>query len=164
MNRPVLTALLCALVPFLLALGVAPPSHAAPDLAGDLPARSLAADGDTLSPALRALRVASNQAGDPYRWGAAGPNAFDCSGLTSFSFRRAGREIPRTAAAQRRATRHIARRDRRRGDLVFFHGSNGVYHVGIYAGSNQMWHAQKTGTRVHKATVWSGWVSYGRVR
>lgn len=112
---------------------------------------------------IRALRIASAQAGDPYRYGAAGPNAFDCSGLTSFSFARAGKSIPRTSKAQRAATRHISAKDRQRGDLVFFHGSGGVYHVGIYAGDNAIWHAPYMGRTVSKERIWSSSVSYGRV-
>ncbi len=112
----------------------------------------------------RAVRVAARQAGDPYRWGASGPHAFDCSGLTSFAFKRVGRHLPRTSSAQRAATKRISPARVRRGDLVFFHGSSGVYHVGIYAGSRSIWHAPSTGSRVSRARIWTKSVSYGRVR
>ncbi len=68
-------------------------------------------------------------------YGAAGPGAFDCSGLTYYAFRHAGfGSIPRTSAAQSHFARHISRANMHRGDLMFFYGSGGVYHVGIFAG------------------------------
>jgi cell wall-associated NlpC family hydrolase len=108
-----------------------------------------------------AVHVAHNQVGDPYRYGADGPNAFDCSGLTFFSFEKAGLRLPRTAAAQYRHVRHIHKRSLRRGDLVFFHNSSGsVYHVGIYLGhwdgSRWILHAPYPGTRVHRERIWTG--------
>lgn len=117
-----------------------------------------------LSVGERIVRTAAAQAGDPYRYGAAGPHAFDCSGLVLYSAKRNGKHLPRTSSAQRGATRRIAFKDRRRGDLVFFHGSSGVYHVGIYAGMNTIWHAPYTGARVRKERIWTSAVSYGRVR
>jgi cell wall-associated NlpC family hydrolase len=116
----------------------------------------------------RVVRTAAAQAGDPYRYGATGPDAFDCSGLTSFAYRVGGRkQIPRTSSAQRAATRRISATDARRGDLVFFHNSGGVYHVGIYAGviggARMVWHSPKPGSRVHRARIWTSAVSYGRV-
>lgn len=80
-----------------------------------------------------AARVAARQKGDPYRYGASGPGAFDCSGLTSYSFRKAGMKLPRTANSQYQRVRKIKKRNIRKGDLVFFGGSR-KYHVGIYWG------------------------------
>lgn len=114
--------------------------------------------------ARRAYRVGAAQTGDPYRYGAAGPSAFDCSGLTSYAYRNAGKTIPRTSSAQRGATRHIAAGEAKVGDLVFFHGSGGVYHVGLYAGQGQILHAPYSGTSVRKERIWTSSVSYGRVR
>jgi len=114
--------------------------------------------------AIRAFRVAAAQKGDPYRYGAAGPNAFDCSGLTSYAFRRAGVPIPRTSSAQRGATRRIPARAARPGDLVFFQSGGSVYHVGFYAGHHQVLHSPYSGTRVRKERIWTSAVSYGRVR
>lgn len=112
----------------------------------------------------RAMRVGVAQKGDPYRYGAAGPHAFDCSGLTSFAYKRVGKALPRTSSMQRSATKRIRAGQARRGDLVFFHGSNGVYHVGLYAGRGYVVHSPKPGTRVHRAKIWTRSVSYGRVR
>ncbi|QNN54071.1 C40 family peptidase [Nocardioides mesophilus] len=107
-----------------------------------------------------AFDIARHQLGDPYRWGAAGPDAFDCSGLVYYSFRRAGfTNVPRTAAAQAGFARHIARSNMRRGDLVFFSSGGHVYHVGVFAGwSNgrrMIVHASRTGTPVKRDPIWT---------
>ena len=109
----------------------------------------------------KALRVAKNQKGDRYKYGAEGPRRFDCSGLVYFSTRRAGFEdVPRTSAEQGRYMRHIKRKNMRRGDFVFFTGSSGgVYHVGMYVGRRDgdraIVHAPKPGTRVRVEKVWT---------
>jgi cell wall-associated NlpC family hydrolase len=107
-----------------------------------------------------ALEVARNQKGDPYRYGANGPGAFDCSGLTQFSYGRAGLFLPRTSGRQARYSRRIVKKNMRKGDLMFFYDRGGVYHVGIYVGWNgtgrrRVLHAAKPGTRVHTSTVWT---------
>lgn len=109
------------------------------------------------------LDITRHQEGDPYRYGAAGPNRFDCSGLVYYSYRHAGfRHIPRTAAAQARHMRRIRKRHLRRGDFVFFYSgrarARNVYHVGVFAG----WHhghrtmidAPHTGSHVHRQRIW----------
>lgn len=111
--------------------------------------------------ALRALDIARAQKGDPYRYGATGPNAFDCSGLIRFSFARAGFSgIPRTSSAQAAWARRIPKRAMRPGDLVFFTDGGGVYHAGIFAkwdrGRRVIVHAPSTGSRVHAAKIWTG--------
>ncbi|HET6698950.1 MAG TPA: NlpC/P60 family protein, partial [Nocardioidaceae bacterium] len=64
------------------------------------------------------MDVARHQKGDPYRYGAAGPNAFDCSGLIYYSYRRAGfRHVPRTSSAQAHFMNRIKRSHMRKGDL-----------------------------------------------
>lgn len=111
----------------------------------------------------RALRIALNKQGDPYRYGADGPNAFDCSGLTSFAFHHAGFDrLPRTAAAQAGFVRHIAKKNMRPGDFVFFRSDGHVYHVGIFDGWHDhhriIVHAPHTGEDVRKERLWtSAW-------
>ena len=107
-----------------------------------------------------AMGIAVAQRGKPYVYGAAGPGAFDCSGLTSFAFHRAGfRGMPRTAAAQAGFVRHIPRDRMRRGDLIFFSSGGHVYHVGLYAGftHGRRWvlHAPYPGQRVHPEPLWT---------
>jgi len=106
-----------------------------------------------------ALKVARNQIGDPYRYGAAGPGAFDCSGLTMFAFGRAGVRLPRSTDAQARAVRRIQRHNMHKGDLMFFYGSGGIYHVGIFMGFKDgrrvILHSSYSGRPVQRDRVWS---------
>lgn len=113
---------------------------------------------------LRAVHAAATRRGAVYRLGSQGPRAFDCSGLTRWSYARAGKRLPRTAQQQWAATRHIASRWRRPGDLVFFFSHHHVYHVAMYAGRGQIWHAPKPGSRVKRVKLWTSHVRYGRVR
>ena len=112
----------------------------------------------------RVLRVARAQTGDRYAYGAAGPNAFDCSGLTSYVYRVAtGKRLPHSSSAQQGSTRRISAASARRGDLVFFHDGGHVYHVAIYAGHHTVIHAPYPGQRVHRERIWTSAVTYGRV-
>ncbi|MFI5804883.1 C40 family peptidase [Streptomyces sp. NPDC051561] len=114
--------------------------------------------------ATKALQIAASKRGAPYKYGAVGPYRFDCSGLTLYSYKRAGKSLPRSAQAQYNKTRHISASQRQRGDLVFFHRGRGVYHVGIYAGAGKIWHSPKRNTVVRLERIWSKSVWYGRVR
>ena len=118
--------------------------------------------GFTARQGVQVVGVASTRKGSAYRWGGNGPRAFDCSGLTKWSFARVGKNIPRTAHAQWKASRKITRAQARPGDLVFYGGSY-KYHVGIYAGNGKMWHAPRTGETVKLAKVRAN-AAYGRVR
>jgi cell wall-associated NlpC family hydrolase len=81
---------------------------------------------------VRVARVARRQIGDPYRWGASGPSAFDCSGLVRFAYRQAlRRPLPHGAAALSRIGRPVARRNVRPGDVAYWGGRGSAYHVGI---------------------------------
>lgn len=112
----------------------------------------------------RVVSTAATRQGSPYSYGASGPRRFDCSGLTMWTFRKLNRSLPHSSSAQYGRTKHIRARDRRLGDLVFFHNRGRIYHVGIYAGKNQIWHAAYSGTRVRKERIWTSAVYYGRVR
>ncbi|MFJ3922093.1 C40 family peptidase [Streptomyces sp. NPDC090022] len=110
----------------------------------------------------KAVEVAASKQGSPYQYGATGPKRFDCSGLTLYAFKKAGRRLPRTAAQQYEHTRHIPEADRVPGDLVFFPRGGTVGHVGIYAGHDRIWHAPRPGTYVRLERIWSAAVRYGR--
>jgi cell wall-associated NlpC family hydrolase len=112
----------------------------------------------------KVVKVAATRKGAAYKWGAIGPRRFDCSGLTKWSFKRVGKNLPRTSRAQYKATTRISRSQARPGDLVFFLSRGRVYHVGIFAGGNRMWHAPRPGQRVKLAKIYSKSVRYGRVR
>ncbi|MGY1697731.1 MULTISPECIES: C40 family peptidase [unclassified Geodermatophilus] len=93
-----------------------------------------------------AVDTALAQVGDPYVYGATGPNAFDCSGLTSYSYAAAGISIPRTSKLQSTFGTAVAKSDLQPGDLVFFYSP--VSHVGMYIGNGQMVHASTAGKPV----------------
>ncbi|WP_369387811.1 C40 family peptidase [Streptomyces sp. CG1] len=130
---------------------------------GSITVPGLAPDASAATLASKALQVAASQKGAPYQWGATGPHRFDCSGLTLYSFKKAGKSLPRTAAAQYNKSHHISAGSRRAGDLVFFHSGSYVYHVGIYAGHGKIWHAPKTGDVVRLQKIWTSSVWYGRI-
>jgi cell wall-associated NlpC family hydrolase len=105
-----------------------------------------------------AVRWALAQLGDPYQWGAAGPDRFDCSGLTSSAYRAAGVTIPRVSRAQWGAGPHVAVDRLLPGDLIFY-GDNpsnpaSIHHVGMYIGNGLMVHAPHTGDVVRVASIW----------
>ncbi|MFF1834331.1 C40 family peptidase [Streptomyces sp. NPDC058231] len=131
---------------------------------GTMLAPGTAADAQATTRATKALDVAASKEGSPYRYGATGPHRFDCSGLTLYAFKKAGKWLPRTAQQQYNKTRHILASRRQRGDLVFFHSGRYVYHVGIYAGRGRIWHSPKTGAVVRLERIWTNSVWYGRVR
>jgi cell wall-associated NlpC family hydrolase len=95
---------------------------------------------------LRAVAFAKANIGKPYRYGAAGPGAFDCSGLVMSAFRKAGVDLPRTSAAQSRVGTPVSRDQLKPGDLLFFYSP--VSHVGIYIGGGMMVHASTSGEPV----------------
>jgi cell wall-associated NlpC family hydrolase len=130
---------------------------------GSIVAPGLATDAAAAAPATKALQIAASKKGSPYQYGATGPRRFDCSGLTVYAFKKAGKKLPRTAAAQYNKTHHISASHRRAGDLVFFHWGRSVYHVGIYAGKGRIWHSPKTGDVVRLQKIWTKSVWYGRV-
>jgi cell wall-associated NlpC family hydrolase len=109
------------------------------------------------------LRTAAAQKGKPYRYGAAGPRAFDCSGYTQYVLKQQGIRLSRTAGAQYRQTKRVSVMRAKVGDLVFFHGSGGVYHVGILAGKMKMWHAPHSGTVVKLAKIYGRNWTIGRI-
>lgn len=116
----------------------------------------------------RALSMARTRLGDPYRYGADGPTRFDCSGLTYWAYRHAGRSIPRTAQEQYRHAHHIAASSRREGDLVFFGPTRDIFHVGLYAGHGRVLNANSGSYRGYKIVIapiseYGREVHYGRI-
>jgi cell wall-associated NlpC family hydrolase len=135
-----------------------PDSHAAPAT----PATTAHDRGAAQVPGARVLRAAAEERGDPYKYGADGPASFDCSGLTKHVYAQFGVELPHNSAAQYRAVDHVAKAEMRRGDLLFFHNQDGIYHVGIFAGGKQMWAAQNPGEDVRKHQIWTDRFLVGR--
>jgi cell wall-associated NlpC family hydrolase len=99
-------------------------------------------------------RAAQSLIGSPYRYGGAGPDVFDCSGLVSYVHRQLGYATPRTAAQQYAQARPVPLADLQPGDLVFFRlNGAAVSHVGVYMGNGRFVHAPQTGGRVREAAL-----------
>jgi cell wall-associated NlpC family hydrolase len=114
--------------------------------------------------AARAVAFALRQRGKPYQWGAQGPGAYDCSGLTWAAWRAAGVTIPRTAAGQLAGLPH-ARGRLRPGDLVI-HPSRGPTrrHVAMVVGPGRMVEARGRGIPVQVTGLRGGWLGAVRPR
>lgn len=113
------------------------------------------------SAAAIAVRAAESRVGDPYVWGAAGPNSFDCSGLVMWAYAQAGIYLPHYSGAQYADTVHIPMSDLQPGDLVFF--ANPGQHVAMYVGNGEVVQAPYTGANVEIVPLYSGFVLASRV-
>ncbi|MGO3325485.1 NlpC/P60 family protein [Gordonia sp. (in: high G+C Gram-positive bacteria)] len=98
------------------------------------------------SPALVAVQAAISRIGDPYVWGATGPNQFDCSGLMLWAYKQANKGIPRTSEAQLAGGKPVERDDLKPGDLVIYYPD--ATHVGMYVGDGFVVHAATFGVPV----------------
>jgi cell wall-associated NlpC family hydrolase len=108
------------------------------------------------------VAFALRQRGKPYRWGAEGPGAFDCSGLTWAAWRAAGVAIPRTAAAQLAGLPHVRGR-LRPGDLLIYRSTGPTgRHVAMVVGRGLMVEAPGRGIPVRSTSIRHGWL--GAVR
>ena len=103
--------------------------------------------------AAAAVQYALAQVGDAYVYGAAGPSAFDCSGLTMMSWAQAGVGLPHSSSAQFGSGPHVSSSALQPGDLVFYYSP--ISHVGIYIGNGLIVHAANPGTGVRVAGVFS---------
>ena len=98
------------------------------------------------------VKLAKKEIGKPYVWGAAGPFAFDCSGLTSYVYKHAAHKtLPRTTYGQitRGKTIRVSTKKLKKGDLLFW----GNYHVAIYIGRGKFVHAPAPGQKVKTQTL-----------
>ena len=93
-----------------------------------------------------ALAYARKQLGKPYRWGAVGPDAYDCSGLTLAAWRAAGVSLPRVSRQQATVGRPVGKSELQPGDLVFFYSP--ISHVSLYAGNGTILDAPRPGKTV----------------
>lgn len=130
------------------------------------PTASRAASGQTSGTAAvsgssrgaAAAAFARSQLGKPYRFGSAGPDAYDCSGLTGAAWKAAGVTLPRTSQTQIGVGRSVSRNELQPGDLVFYY--SGVSHVGLYVGGGQIIHSPNPRKSVEYASVdsmpWAG--------
>jgi cell wall-associated NlpC family hydrolase len=93
-----------------------------------------------------AVQVAMAQLGDPYVWGAEGPNSFDCSGLMLYAWGKAGVSLSHSSKAQASEGRRISKSQLMPGDLVFYYSP--ISHVGMYIGNGRIVHASRPGKPV----------------
>lgn len=120
--------------------GQAPAAGSGGTSTDPVPAPAPTSKGET------ALAFAREQLGEKYKYGAAGPSSWDCSGLTMKAWADAGVSLPHSAAAQYKIGAKVSQADLQPGDLVFFY--SGPSHVGIYAGNGEVIHAPKPGKTV----------------
>jgi NlpC/P60 family len=108
---------------------------------------------------MRAVRFALGQRGKPYRWGAEGPGAYDCSGLTWAAWRAAGVAIPRTAAGQLAGLSQVRGR-LEPGDLLIYRTDGpSRRHVAMVVGQGRMVEALGRGTPVRSTSIRPGWLA-----
>jgi cell wall-associated NlpC family hydrolase len=100
-----------------------------------------------------AVNTAKAQLGKPYVYGGAGPDSFDCSGLTMYAWRAGGVGLPHSAAMQYDSISHISVSQLQPGDLVFFYTP--IEHVGMYVGGGQMIDAPYTGAVVRYDSIYN---------
>jgi cell wall-associated NlpC family hydrolase len=113
------------------------------------------------SAAAEAVAAAESRVGDPYVWGAAGPTAFDCSGLVMWAYEQAGISLPHYSGAQFSDTTQIPMSDLEPGDLVF--PANPGEHVAMYVGNGEIVQAPYTGADVQVVPLSSFFVLASRV-
>jgi len=125
-------------------------------VATDSPAAPAAAGPSATPPGAVAgvVRYAYAQLGKPYRWGAAGPDAFDCSGLTMMAWAQAGVSLPDSSRAQFGVGRQVTRAELRAGDLIF--RNSPISHVALYVGNGMQVAATHTGSTVKYQSAWQG--------
>jgi peptidoglycan DL-endopeptidase CwlO len=110
----------------------------------------------------QALEAAMTRRGDPYVWGAAGPDEFDCSGLVVWAFAQEGITLPHFTGDLWESGVHVPRADLEPGDLVFFFPD--ISHVGIYVGDGLMIDAPDFGEAVQVEPVfWDEYVGAVRI-
>ena len=102
------------------------------------------------------VSYALSQVGDRYVAAAAGPDSFDCSGLTLSAWRQAGVSLPHYSVSQYGSTQHVSVNEAQPGDLVFYFGG-GAHHVGLYIGGGKMVHAANPSDGVRIDSIFGPW-------
>ncbi|MBU3064026.1 C40 family peptidase [Nocardia sp. NEAU-G5] len=130
--------------------GVIPPNILPPGT--QIPGLTAPAPAQAQSVGQRAANAALSRVGDPYVYGATGPNSFDCSGLVKWSYAQAGRDLPRTSYEQLNAGAPVALNSLQPGDVVSYYGGS---HSGLYVGNGNIVHASTYGKPVAVAPLYS---------
>jgi len=105
------------------------------------------------------INLAIAQMGKRYRWAATGPDTFDCSGFTTFVYKKNGISLPRTSTAQSEVGEKVTYSNLKKGDLIFFRSKNSsrISHTGIYLGNNLFIHASSAKKEVVQSKLDSGY-------
>ena len=120
------------------------------------PSSSDNGSGSSVAPSGRAagaVAYALAQVGKSYVYGAAGPNAFDCSGLTMAAYRSVGVYLPHSSSAQIGSGRRVSSSELRPGDLVFYYSP--IHHVGMYIGGGRIVHAANPSSGIRIDSLYS---------
>src|SRR5207245_3969237 len=120
--------------------------------AGALAAQRIKFAGPVSPGAQAAVQFAAAQEGKPYVYGGAGPDAYDCSGLTMRAWQAGGVSLPHSAADQQAMLPSVPLSALQPGDLVFV--GYPAHHVSIYEGGGKVITAPHTGTVVQEESVW----------
>jgi cell wall-associated NlpC family hydrolase len=143
-------------VPALFTVALATPAHAMSDDGDDTPAVEQTSDA-TSADIQTVMNYAYAQLGKPYVFAAAGPNAFDCSGLTMAAYRQIGIDLPHLSFTQATMGREVSKADIRAGDLLFFYGGQAPAqskgHVAIAVSATHMISAPRSGVPVHLVPI-----------
>ena len=150
-KRIILLAIATALI-----LGLAVPALAMGD--DGVETVATAHNYDDASPEIQAVMAyVFAQLGKPYVFAAAGPNAFDCSGLTMMAYRQIGVDLPHYSVTQANLGWAVSRDDIRPGDLLFFFGGKAPArnkgHVAIAVSATEMISAPRPGVPVHEVPI-----------
>ena len=115
-----------------------------------------------------AANWALTQLGKPYQWGGAGPDSYDCSGLTMDAWARAGVQLAHWTGYQWLSGPRVSLGDLQRGDLLFYATNNAdpatIHHVGIYIGNGMMVDAPYTGAFVRIDSIYQPGIPIGAIR
>jgi cell wall-associated NlpC family hydrolase len=110
-----------------------------------------------VSSGARVIAEAKRHKGALYKFGAAGPKRFDCSGFTQYVFRKTtGKKLPHKANSQQKYGKGVSKSKKRVGDLIVFRSGSYGTHAGIYAGNGYMWDSPHSGARVGKHKIHGG--------
>ena len=101
----------------------------------------IAPSTDNAARAAKAAEIAMSKLGSSYVWGSKGPDTFDCSGLTYYSYGQVGVTLPRTSRLQSQIGRSVSYDNMLPGDLIFYARDGVVYHVAMYAGNDKIVHS-----------------------
>lgn len=131
--------------PAIIAMPGEPPADATPPAGDAVPGAAPSGGGATV------VQAALSRVGSPYSWGAAGPNAFDCSGLIMWAFQQNGKSLPHSSRALAAGGQPVSTSELQPGDIVTFYSD--ASHAGIYIGEGVMVHASTYGTPVRVAPI-----------